>query len=469
MPGPKISNEAILKIVELKSQSNISNRQISEILKINRNTINHYIKLYEEGEISTSQKGQVNALKQKSYKDTLRYREFASFIRNYIDKKDTELSLLAIWKEYKSRSQDGYGYTQFCKTFKKLNELVVAQQISGIDNYPVLFCNRLKGQELDMTTGELNDTIDIYLLFPLSGVYFKQSLSEVAIDPMINFLKQVYLRLNCMPTKIQVLPYSTVNIKLPIEPTKELHDWLSMIDIKLVNISNDSKAAATRLLATCIKMNAGSRPIEFCQGMKNVFDVRFETNLGEEHDVVVDKGLTRSEIFIAIDLSNINSLPKSFPEPRKIIDVRVQKMSHFYLPEDRHYYSVPSKYISHQLTVKYDLDMVNVYTSNELIWRHNRDLRSHKYTSVKEHFSDENEWTRKYFLSRASRIGPSAMAYVAKLIDQYTSPEMGFKQANAILRLQKSYSKIVIEQICCKLQSDRLITYQNLKRNLSEL
>jgi len=52
-----------------------------------------------------------------------------------------------------------------------------------------------------------------------------------------------------------------------------------------------------------------------------------------------------------------------------------------------------------------------------------------------------NSWSPEFFAKRGAAISPEVKAYITRLIAQYNYPELGYKQAQGILSLVKSYEQ----------------------------
>jgi hypothetical protein len=201
-----------------------------------------------------------------------------------------------------------------------------------------------------------------------------------------------------------------------------------------------------------------------CEQVKeaNESNSPIESNLMEK----LTLGLSRSFLFEAFDKSKILELPLIFRQVRKIITAKVQKMSHFFLPEDKHYYSVPSRFIAQSITVKYCTETVAIFNDGSFVCTHKRNASPYKYTTDKLHIIGGKGWTQEYFIKQASGVGPSTKSFIIKLINKYDSPNAGYKQANAILVLKNSYQRKEIESACSKILPVGPHTYHRLKREL---
>lgn len=98
-------------------------------------------------------------------------------------------------------------------------------------------------------------------------------------------------------------------------------------------------------------------------------------------------GYSRKESFVSTENSCLQPLPESPYEIKNYRRAKVQKMGYIFLSDDKHYYSVPYRYIGKQVEVRYDQDSIGIFYNHERLCTHKRDYRSGKYTSIKDHLS----------------------------------------------------------------------------------
>ena len=101
------------------------------------------------------------------------------------------------------------------------------------------------------------------------------------------------------------------------------------------------------------------------------------------------------------------------PEPfviKKYKRAKVQKTSHVYLSEDKHYYSVPYRYIGKYTMIHFSDHVVEVYYKHQRVATHHRDRTASGYSTKKEHLPSHHqkylEWSPAYFITGAKKIGP---------------------------------------------------------------
>ena len=161
---------------------------------------------------------------------------------------------------------------------------------------------------------------------------------------------------------------------------------------------------------------------------------------------------TRLKEFVSIEKPHLSTLPSQKYLIKYFKRLKVQKMGYIYLSDNKHYYSVPYRYIGHYTEVQYTSDTVEVFYNGQRIATHKRDLRPGKYSTHKEHLSSAHkaysQWNLEYFQNKAIPMGSSVKEYITKMILERAYPEIAYKQAQGILMLIKQYSKERIANAC---------------------
>jgi len=83
---------------------------------------------------------------------------------------------------------------------------------------------------------------------------------------------------------------------------------------------------------------------------------------------------------------------------------------------------------------------------------HKRNYRKGSYTKKDEHLSSSHkfyqDWSPDYFLNWAKKSGDYVQAYVAKLLQQASHPEIAYKQCLGIINLKSLYTPQRLDNAC---------------------
>jgi hypothetical protein len=166
---------------------------------------------------------------------------------------------------------------------------------------------------------------------------------------------------------------------------------------------------------------------------------------------------TRRGEFLSLEKEFLKPLPAHRYTIRQFKRLTVQKMGYVFLSEDKHYYSVPFRFIGRQVQVQYNQHGVEIFADYERIATHQRDASPGNYTTNKDHLASNNraysEWSLEYFQRWAKKIGPYTFQFITETILKQTYPEIGYKRALGILTaLVKNYGGERVENACERAQ-----------------
>ncbi len=121
--------------------------------------------------------------------------------------------------------------------------------------------------------------------------------------------------------------------------------------------------------------------------------------------------------------------------------VTVMKNGHVGLSVDKHYYSVPFRFIGKKVKILYTSTQVEIFFRYERIAVHGRNQRKYQYTTVNEHLASAHrylsDWTADKFIEQAKLIHADVAAYICKVIDGKAHPEQAYKSCSGILNLAR--------------------------------
>ncbi len=123
-----------------------------------------------------------------------------------------------------------------------------------------------------------------------------------------------------------------------------------------------------------------------------------------------------------------------------------------YLSEDRNYYSVPYRYTGMYVEVQYNQDNVEVFYNYDRVASHKRCYKPGIYTTIDDHMPSSHQaygsWSPEYFEKRAGLVGEFTLAYIQRLLNQYSYPEAAYKQSQGILSFARFYGNDRLDRAC---------------------
>lgn len=154
------------------------------------------------------------------------------------------------------------------------------------------------------------------------------------------------------------------------------------------------------------------------------------------------------------------------------VRVKVQQNCHVYLSEDKHYYSVPYRYIGQLVRVIYTRDQVEIFSHRQRIAYHLRDRKRFGYTSITEHLPSAHQYilgqSPEKFIKWASRIGVETRAMVKGILESRPHPEQAFKSCRGVLALAKKVGDDRVNQACKRAMNFHSYSYITVKNILDK-
>ena len=161
------------------------------------------------------------------------------------------------------------------------------------------------------------------------------------------------------------------------------------------------------------------------------------------------------DIFIREEQQILKALPPTPYLLRKCKEATVQQNYAIQLPDNKHYYTVPHEYVGRKVKVYFDHRSVEVYYNYERIAFHGRSSTEPKFNRIHEHMPANHQymvemqgWTVEGLETRAGWVGPYTRQAAKRIIHSSIYPEQNYKACNAMILLQKKYSRQRLEAAC---------------------
>lgn len=174
---------------------------------------------------------------------------------------------------------------------------------------------------------------------------------------------------------------------------------------------------------------------------------------------------SRQNLFESVDKPALKPLP---PEKYQYAQWQLAKVHiDYHVIFDNHYYSVPYKYIHHEVELRATSHTVECFYKNNRIASHARSHLRYQYSTLKEHMPPAHrhhaEWTPERMKRWANKIGPHTMKFIEHLIASRAFPEQGYRACLGILRLGTRYGETRLEKACAIAYSSGATRYKQVE------
>ncbi len=443
-----------------------SRRSIAEELGISRNTVKKYLyKLQQTGmsleELILLEDREINHLMEDPPKEIDKLKELKKlFPRIEKELRRVGVTRWLLWEEYKRDHPEGYSYTQFCYHYQqwcKSGEVTMHFEHKAGDKLFVDYAGK-KLSIVDWATGEIKKVeVFIAVLGASQMTYVEATLSQKKED-FIGSLSRAFKYFGGVTSAI--VPDNLKSaVTTPNKYEPEINETFADFGMHYNTHILATRSRRPRDKALVEKTVSIIYSRIYARLRDRTFYSLTELNeaireLLEEHNRVNFKGrdYSRMEMFLSVEKEALKPLPTEPYEIKHYAFVKVQKHSHIHLSEDKHYYSVPYRYIGKKVKVVYTESKVDIYYKYERIAFHKRDRRESKYTTIKEHLPSTHqfvaEWNPGKFINWAESYGKEVREYIKAVLNNNQHVEQNYKSCIGILGLGKKYGSQRLSDAC---------------------
>ena len=453
MSNKLISMEKVTFIKQLQAQGH-SIRSISRKTGAHRKTVAQYL----SGESSHDE----SALRD----------ERLSTLRSYFPYYDRELSRVGVtrrllWEEYRLTHPEGYGYTQFCDYYSRYRISLPHEAVMHLEHvYGDCLQVDFAGKQLsffDPVKKEVVNCPVLVCVLPASGYTYVEALRSAHLDHLFCGLNNCLQYMGGVPRNVlsdNMRQFVIKNSRYEFTFTELAVQWSLFYGTNLeatrINHPRDKPNVENHVHISYLRIYARLRDEHF--NSLESLNRRVRTLLDEHNDCRLSRRPeSRRDIFLSCERPLLSPLPAAVFVPKRTTSAKVQKNYHVELGEDKHFYSVPYRYIGQQTTLVYDSMHVEIYISMERIAIHRRDGRQWGYTTLPEHMPDSHKyymktlaWTRDYFEGIARKAGTFSMELFQKIMDSKKFVEQTYRSCMGLKRLMEQYGQERFENACRK-------------------
>lgn len=488
MANNPINMSKVRQILRLHSQG-YKKLQIAEQTGVSRNTLKKYIKEFIESGLSFSE---INELSDKDLEDLfvkpqerLPVNDKLQTLFGLFPFMDKELKRKGVtrrilWKDYKEKYPDGFGRSQFNSYFAawkaQVNPFMRMEHKVG-DKLYVDFAGE-KLHIIDKQTGEIHQVEVFVAILGASQLTYVEAVMTQQKEDFIAACEGALHYYGGVPAAI--VPD---NLKSAVTKSSKYEPVLNetFADFAQHYSTTILPARAYRPRDKALVENAVK--IIYTRIYAKIKDKQHftleELNTSirlalEEHNslLLTGKNYSRRQQFEEIERPVLQPLPVLRYELKKQVFVTVMKNGHVSLAADKHYYSVPYRFIGKKVKLMYSRHTVEIYYNYERIAIHKRLKSPYNYTTDKEHLASSHrfvsDWTPERFLSWAEGIHEDVRLYILKVLDRKQHPEQAYKSCVGILSLGKKAGNERLIKACQRALGYGIYNYKTIQKILEK-
>ena len=468
MANKRIEMLDLKHLIRLKLKGH-SNRSIGELLDIDRNTVNEYVRFfngldqrYEQlNELSTAELA--GLFDRSSQVEEERYAELsAQFSKLGKDLKKVGATYKNLWEAYRRDHPQGYGYTQFKKHLKaylrrqkvgmrqehkygdKLfmdfcgKKLPVKDKVSGEIKWMEVFVAILGASQYTYVEAVEDQSLPVFLEVTQNALHFFRGVPQALVP---DNLKSAVTKANKYEPEIN-RNYKTMGLHygcviLPTRSGKPKDKALVEGAVKLVY---------QRIFRALDELTFYS--LEDLNRAIWVQLDKYNNYLFQEREY------SRRELFLSHELPLLQPLPSDRYERRIYREVRVREDGYVRFGPDKHYYSVPYQYCGKRVQIQATNRHIEVYAyeDHQRIALHGRNRQSGGFTYKDEHLAPNvryvKNWSLDQFLKYGQDLGPETVCFFEQLFQHKAHPEQAYKACMGILDLRRIFPDERISAAC---------------------
>ncbi len=463
----------------------LSNRKIGELLSINRNTVNDYMKLFNGSEYRFKELLEMDNSKLKelftSY-TTIDNDRFSQLM-DYFDKVNQArnhpgFTFQYHYKEYSREVDNPYSYTQFMEHYRRKYAHVKGSMKLEHEAGKEIYID-FTGKKLHLTdkeTGELIDVEVFVAILPNSQYTYVEACFSQKREDLIRCMSNALAFIGGVPMAIvsdNLKSAVTRASKYEPEINRAFKDFARhngcVINPTRSYAPQDKALVENAVRLVYQRIFYPMREMTFF----SMADLNREIRLllGPYNDLLFQrKQASRKELYQSIERAYLKPLPNTVYQLKDYRSAKVQKIGYVYFSPDKSYYSVPYRYIGRSTMIHYTKTTVEVYFNNERIAFHKRNGFFGTYITVKDHLCSSHqaflEWSPDFFKQKAVKHGPYVLEIIEQLMAKATYPETAYKRAMGIIQLHKSYGSKRLNDACQRAVYAGTSSYQRIKNIL---
>ena len=462
-----------------------SNRKIGATLGINRNTINHYMQQFKSSSLDLKDLIELDTGGLEDLfpsKTTIINPRFAALLQ-YFDKVNLArnhpgFTFLHHYYEYQQMHTEPYSYTQFMEHYKrKYAKIKGSMKLDHKAGNEMLI--DFAGTKLYVTDKETGEQIPVEVfvaILPCSQYTYVEACKSQKREDLISCIANSLSFYGGVPKAIvsdNLKSAVTRACKYEPEINKSLKDFSRFYNC-VINPTRAYSPQDKALVENAVHL-AYQRIYYPLRNM--IFFSLKELNdeiralLEVYNDLLFQqKESSRRELFQSVERSYLKPLPTSQYEMKDYRRAKVQKMGYVYFSPEKHYYSVPYRYIGKQTQIHYTKNIVEIYYNHDRIATHTRNPSKGGYSTISEHLCSAHQaykdWSPEYFKTLAVKHGEGVLMFVDGLINQNTHPETAYKSAMGVIQLHRQYGSERLNNACQRALYGDVFKYQTVKNIL---
>lgn len=485
MSQERLSVRKIREVIRLHDELELSNRAISRVCKVSNSTVGEYLERAEKAGLSwplpegLSEGELYQCLFPEKRKINPKGRPLPNWEEMHRELSKRGVTLTLLWKEYRERYPDGYGYTQFREYYQSWNKT----------HTNTMCLPHTAGEEMEVDyagmtvpitnpeTGEISRAQVFVATLPASNYTYVEIQPSQELVHWLGGHVRAFTFFGGVPKTI--CPDNLkCGVKTPNRYEPELnpsyHELAEHYQVAVMparvrrprdkaHVENSVQNIERWVLAPLRKRTFFS----IAEANRSIQPLLQALNQRE----MAQLGKSRRQLFEELDQ------PALRPFPERPYEFSVWKNARvnidYHVGYEKHYYSVPHSLVHQEVQIRATESMISIFHHGQLVAIHPLSLAQGRYSTCPEHMPANHKFVLNangdWFQVEAARIGENTAAYVTALLKSRAYPQHAYRACLGILDLARKYSPQQMETACAVLLEANLLSYKDVKAELAHL
>lgn len=487
MANTPISMSKIRHLLRLHTQG-YSKLQIAQQTCIARNTLKKYIATYAKSGFSYEELNQLSdkeleELFVRPYEKPLSeklQKLFALFPDMEKELKRKGVTQYLLWEQYKQQHPEGVGRSRFNHYFAlwkaQVNPVMHIEHKAGDKLYIDFAGNKLS--IIDKQSGEVQGVEIFVAILGASQLTYIEAVPSQSKEDLISACENALHYYGGVPAAIvpdNLKSAVTKSSKYEAEINETFADFAhhystAVLPARAYRPRDKALVEnAVRLMYARIYTKVRTQTCFTLEELNTALHVALEAH---NNRLLNGRNYSRRGQFEEIERPALNPLPPLRYELKKHLFVTVMKNGHVSLNTDKHYYSVPYRFIGRKIKLVYSRNTVQMFYNYQCIATHQRIKSPYNYTTDKEHLASTHrfvsDWTPERFLQWAEGIHEDVKLYILKILARKQHPEQAYKSCVGILGFAKRVGNERLIKACQRALDYGLYNYKTIQKILEK-
>lgn len=459
MAGKTIIMSKLKQVVRLRANG-VALQTIAKAVALSRNTVKKYLRLIEVKELDSAELLLMEDIALEALlldpepTEQLRLEPLITLFP-YFEKELRRVGVTrwVLWGEYRQQHPGGYSYSQFCDHFKhwKISRSGTLHfEHEPADKLFIDFTGK-KIPIVDPQTGEVTEAEIFVAILGYSQLTYVEAFTSQKKEDFIRAAENALHFFGGVPRVI--VPD---NLKSAVHKANKYEAELNQSFLDFANHYGTALLPARGYKPRDKSLVEKAVSIAYSRIFAPLRNEIFYT-LSSLNIAIADKLIlhnrqsfqkdtqSRLQRFELDEKHLLAPLATDRYEIKKFKMATVMNNGHIQIFNDKHYYSVPYRFIGTKVKIIFSISSVSIFSNQERIAYHKRSMKKHGYTTIKEHLSSTHQfvadWRPEKFTRWAEGIDTTVKDYIAIVLDTATYPEQAYRSCVGILSFEKKVGK----------------------------